>query len=295
MTKDLSKEFSDLFDVLYNNITSNQAPGLDAYEKSVLLTQAQEELVKNRFTLKGNKYQEGIGDSIKRDADFSLLMRTKTIDENTLLTDDNKTWYHGNSHYFVYPSDIFLIVNEQCLVSTSTGTNVTSFIVVPISYDEYTRLMQKPYKYPLKGQVWKIVTGMKVESWETIDNTQDTITGNTIGTDTLTPIEDDTPVEEPEDVKMEYKPIVELAGVRDLFSEQKVQCRVRYVKRPEPIILEDLRPIDSDLKIQGRYAENICKLPEHLHSEIIQRAAELAKAIWQGDLNTSIEMGNRKE
>ena len=28
-------EFSNQFDVFYNNITSNQAPGLNEYEKSV--------------------------------------------------------------------------------------------------------------------------------------------------------------------------------------------------------------------------------------------------------------------
>lgn len=32
------EEFSNEFDILYNNITSNQAPPLDEYEKSVLLT-----------------------------------------------------------------------------------------------------------------------------------------------------------------------------------------------------------------------------------------------------------------
>ena len=40
------KEFSAEFDILYNNITSNIAPGLTEYEKSVFLTQAQEQLVK---------------------------------------------------------------------------------------------------------------------------------------------------------------------------------------------------------------------------------------------------------
>ena len=40
-----TSEFSNEFDVLYNNVTSNQAPGLDNYEKSVVLTKAQEEVV----------------------------------------------------------------------------------------------------------------------------------------------------------------------------------------------------------------------------------------------------------
>ena len=45
------KEFSDEFDTLYNNIMSNQAPGIDEYEKSVFLTRAQEEIIKNYFNI----------------------------------------------------------------------------------------------------------------------------------------------------------------------------------------------------------------------------------------------------
>ena len=44
-----TQEFSNEFDVLYNNIMSNQAPGLDEYEKSVFLTKAQLEILKNYF------------------------------------------------------------------------------------------------------------------------------------------------------------------------------------------------------------------------------------------------------
>ena len=33
-----NQEFSNEFDILYNNVVGNQAPGLDTYEKSVFLT-----------------------------------------------------------------------------------------------------------------------------------------------------------------------------------------------------------------------------------------------------------------
>lgn len=59
-------EFSAEFDVLYNNITSNQAPGLDEYEKSVFLTKAQDEILKAYFNPKGNKFFEGFDDSAVR-------------------------------------------------------------------------------------------------------------------------------------------------------------------------------------------------------------------------------------
>ena len=43
------KEFSSQFDILYDNITSGKAPGLNDYEKSVLLTKAQDQLIKKLF------------------------------------------------------------------------------------------------------------------------------------------------------------------------------------------------------------------------------------------------------
>ena len=50
-------EFSTEFDVLFNNITSNQAPGLNEYEKSVFLTKAQSQLINEYF----NNRTDGVG------------------------------------------------------------------------------------------------------------------------------------------------------------------------------------------------------------------------------------------
>ena len=69
-----TNEFEWEFDVLYNNIASNAAPGINSYEKSVLLTKAQDELIKNYFNPQGNKYKEGFDGSAKRQIDFSGLI-----------------------------------------------------------------------------------------------------------------------------------------------------------------------------------------------------------------------------
>ena len=45
-----TQEFSLEFDLMYNNISSNQAPGLSEYEKSLFLTQAQEALVLDMYS-----------------------------------------------------------------------------------------------------------------------------------------------------------------------------------------------------------------------------------------------------
>ena len=73
-----NQEFSNEFDVLYNNIMSNQAPGLDEYEKSVFLTKAQDEIVKSYFDPRKNKPQEGFDGNEKRQIDFSMLIVTET-------------------------------------------------------------------------------------------------------------------------------------------------------------------------------------------------------------------------
>ena len=58
---------------------------------------------------------------------------------------------------------------------------------------------------------------------------------------------------------------------------------VRYVRKPNPIILVRLDDIGDELSIEGVREESPCELPEHLHEEILQRAVELAKAAWAGD------------
>ena len=76
-------EFSNQFDLLFNNISSNQAPGLNEYEKSVFLTKAQDEIVKNYFQAEsnGNTVKKGFDDTAIRQMDFSDLIMSKTLEE----------------------------------------------------------------------------------------------------------------------------------------------------------------------------------------------------------------------
>ena len=102
-------EFSSTFDILYNNIMSNAAPGLDEYEKSVFLTKAQLEIVKNYFNAKGNKYQEGVETSSKRTLDFSKL--TKVVSPLP-ITNLFFTKFDDRSMVYSTPSDILFLLNE---------------------------------------------------------------------------------------------------------------------------------------------------------------------------------------
>lgn len=141
------EEFSERFEVLYNNLLSNAAPGLDEHDKSVLLTKAQLEIVKNYFSNKGNKYGEGFDDSAKRQQDFSTLISTVILPQVS-----GDTQFDGRSVSYSLPKDLLFVIGEVLQVNSDVRQ------VIPVSFDEYARLMSKPYKRPLKNQAWRLVT-----------------------------------------------------------------------------------------------------------------------------------------
>ena len=252
-----TQEFSNEFDVLYNNIMSNQAPGLDEYEKSVFLTKAQLEILKNYFNPKGNKYGQGFDENAKRQIDFSMLVNVdKPVVTAGAGNIDTRT---AGVAKVDLPPKALIILNE--VVKVTRGTIIDMDLqVVPIAYTEYSRLMSKPYKRPLKWQAWRLQT------MEGNTSKADLIASNT---DTITGYE------------------------------------VRYLKRPNPIIVGPLEGVtiggyvgcdaSNTLVTTGATKGSECELDPIIHPEILQRAVELAKSAYTGDLKSSVELGQRSE
>jgi hypothetical protein len=326
-------EFSEQFDVLFNNITSNQAPGLNEYEKSVYLTKAEKEIVKNYFSSnsKGNTLGQGFDDSAKRQADFSVLMKTAvctrlsesggntykygykytptggadinldastvtftkddepytvsagtytvtagghiTIGSDTIVFKVNgiaqgagslvvtsiaigaTTKIDDRSLMYAFPSDTFIVINESVKVGNQRKQ------VMPLRYDEYSRLMMKPYKRPLKNQVWRLMNSG--------------ISGSDGHSSTK---------------------IVELICGPEVDMSSQVPYAIRYVRIPAPIIVGNL----DGLTIDGISAvSSECELDPILHEDVLQRAVELAKIAWtstgQDNAQLELQSGIRSE
>lgn len=242
-----TQEFSSEFDILYNNIMSNAAPGLDEYEKSVFLTKAQEEILKNYFNPKGNKYQEGFDDNEKRQIDFSSLVTVITIPS---YSNSRYIKIDDRSLLFLMPNDMLFALNEVCEI---TENNINRLVnVVPISFIEYSRLISKPYKRPLKNQCWRLMSSSP-----------------------------------------EKNRVFEL--ILPFGSIVPDSYRIRYISRPAPIILVDLSTEYPGLSINGITSVTECELDSSIHYEILQRAVELAKSTYTGDLRTMVELGQRSE
>lgn len=238
-----TQEFNTEFDVLYNNIASNGAPGINEYEKSVFLTKAQNELIKAYFLKVSNKLQSGYDDNALQQTNFSNLIVLKTYQNNDL--EEAKYSSIANSKSVVMPKNSLFILNEQLLVTDANNKNKTH-IVVPINGDAYSRLLSKPFKRPLKNQAWRLDVNM--------ESTEDE----------------------------QYADLIPTAGTTIKGYQ------IRYVKKPTPIILTKL---EDGITIDGEFEEMTCKLNPILHPEVLQRAIELAKASYTGELTNMLQLG----
>lgn len=242
-----TQEFSNEFDVLYNNIMSNQAPGLDEYEKSVFLTKAQLEILKNYFNPKGNKYGQGFDENAKRQIDFSTLITAAKPSSYEAPSDYVK--FDDRSGLYKMPSNILIMLNETGINTVNGVKRLIS--IIPMNYEEYARLMAKPYKQPLKNQGWRLF-----QSADGIDYISEIV------------------------IK---------------YNSTLTDYKIRYLRRPKPIILADLADEYSNVSIDGRTSVTECELDPIIHPEILQRAVELAKSAYAGDLKSSVELGQRSE
>lgn len=243
-------EFSDQFDVLYNNVTSNQAPGLNEYEKSLFLTKAEREIVKNHFTAnsKGNDIGQGFDDSAKRQADFSVLMKTGTCTAVEAASVPAKI--DDRSSVYTYPTDVFIVINETVKVGTAYKQ------VIPLRYDEYTRLMSKPYKRPLKNQVWRLMNSGSVS-------------GSTA-----------------------TKTVEIIAGPAETISSYSV----RYVRTPAPIIVGDLDGLTIDgVSTVSTVCEIDPILHEDILQRAVELAKIAWTATGQDNAQLVLQSGQRSE
>ena len=260
-----TQEMSHRFDVLLNSYASQAQFGeqassisvvLDEFEKSVLLTQAQEIVLKAAYNRKKNAVNEGIDDSEERQIDFSTLITTAVLErasDQTSAFDDRGIIYNMPSRttiaaadtfdssfdYTFHPkekvsSEVMFILNERII--TQVGGMKKSYVVVPIHYREYDREMSRPYGQPLKKQVWRL-----------IQNNSNGI-----------------------DAKLEIIPRWNLTD-----REEILEYKIRYIRRPYPIVLTKL---EDGLNIEGFTQENPCELAPILHEEVLNKAVELALA-----------------
>lgn len=141
-----NQEFSNEFDILYNNIASNQAPGLDIYEKSVYLTLAEEKLALSFYNGK-NPSLESFEKTEELRRYLSTLVRTEEI-----VPED------PSAPVVTLPEDLWFITSEMVKFASNedkcaAGKTAT---VVPVSQDDFQKIMENPFKGPNLRRVLRL-------------------------------------------------------------------------------------------------------------------------------------------
>lgn len=258
------QEFSNTFDTLLNSYNTQSQFGeqaskweivLDEYEKSVLLTQAQDSIVKSYFDGTLNQQGQGFDDSARRQIDFSSLIKIaelNPLEGDVSIFDERSIVYQlprkiVNGAEVEGTTDVLFILNEK-LIQTCTDANEAilwkkDYVIVPISYKEYDREMSKPYAQPLKKQAWRLFQNQAIGF----------------------------------DINSELIPRFNVTEGTEGSGEDATTTtfiyKIRYVKRPQPIILEDL---PNNLEIDGVTTESECELNPIIHMDILNKAVELA-------------------
>lgn len=224
------QEFSDSFTTLLNSYSKQAEFGeqfskreivLDEYEKSVLLTHAQEELVMSYYDGK-NIYGDSFEATEELRRQLDSLVKTKVYTTQDMV---EGTGVSNNSVFFQLPSDLAFITMEQLTYDDeSLGCyNGSRVNVQPTKQDEYNKIKNNPFRGVTKYKALRLDAGN---------------------------------------------------GVVEIISKYNIdKYLIRYISRPEPIVLEDL---PNGLTIEGISVATECKLNPVLHKTILERAVLMA-------------------
>lgn len=134
-----TSEFREEFKLLYDNISSNAAPGLDDYEVSVYLTTAQLELVKKAYS--GGPNKEGFEGNERRRRELSSLIHTSDLPATPFING-----LESYSKVVTQPNWLYIIHEKVKITSSDTCINNTYIDVVPVTHDEYSLIKENPFR-----------------------------------------------------------------------------------------------------------------------------------------------------
>ena len=150
-----NNEFSNEFDVLYQNIASNQAPGLDAYEKSVFLTMAQEQIVLELYQKleQSEEVRKYLSNLIKTDNYVPVGEQDETLIDNNF-----------KSYKVEISNNILFMIYEQCTLSDENNCINNKIVsVVPTIHDDLDKVLKNPFKSPNSRKVIRLDFDNKIE------------------------------------------------------------------------------------------------------------------------------------
>ena len=131
------KEMRSEFNLYYNNIGSNQAPGLPDYEISVYITKAQ------------NLVQEELYSALDSNEASKRLLASSIVYETYPTTSRDSRKSHGVDCKFIELNDCRYIINEYVEFGDSAGACLKGRVgdVTPATHDTINSVVANPFKF----------------------------------------------------------------------------------------------------------------------------------------------------
>lgn len=138
-------ELSNEFNILWDNIESGSAPGVDEYEKSIFFTIAQEQLIRKYYRVfdqseEARRILDGVVKSLSKTQDA-------TTEGVTVAVEPLDVTY---SKFYVIPENLWFILHEHAIVSTKRVP------VIPMTLDAYNIEADNPFRKPSSKLIWRL-------------------------------------------------------------------------------------------------------------------------------------------
>lgn len=284
------------FDIQYNNISSNQAPGLTPLEKSIFLTQAQEAVVKAYYgDTNGFEKTEEVTEYLRTLVDQktytskSKVTSISFIDESgTLITATRYEKGDFDNNYYCWSNGDNELLNRFLTLSNTPSIGDTVFHVDQIAFSNVTNVNEEESEFNTTSR--GIVKNSKVVSIP--DNLmfityESAVIDNGCSNISFAIVE---PVKQDEFFRIYNNPfrgpsktrVLRLLNDKEIELVSKYDIKeylLRYIKFPEPIVLNGAS--EYGVEPYSNYPNgNTCQLPESIHRTIVTQAVALAKAAW---------------
>lgn len=130
-------EFGVEFDILYDNIQSSNAPGLNLLQKSIFLTQGKEDVVKQFYSGNAGPYEAN--------EEATQYLRSLTKQKTYIIADGNT---EGTQYNFAIPDDCWFIIYEQAELKHKNCEDTEFAAVKAMTHNEFAKAMDNPFRRP---------------------------------------------------------------------------------------------------------------------------------------------------
>ena len=216
MTEKNQQIYND-FQLVYNNLASNAAAGLDIYEISMYLTKAYYAFVESMYS-----------DYEKKESVRKALIELVTTNNIPPTSGMNTKKICKDSTFFKLPDDVLFIVYEGLQMGDNAGKCIKgkTLPIIPVTHDDFHNVYRNPFKFT-ETNALRLDVDFNNERYSEIVSKDN--------------------------------------HIKNYF--------IRYVRKPKPIILENLEGTDN---IDGYTNEMECELNTIYYKDIVRVAAQLA-------------------